>query len=551
MSGLKKYFGKIVIIALIALGVLILCIMDYKDNVSLPVIKSGGNNEIELKIQAEASSRASFYTYNKNIYYCTKDGIQMINLNGETVWSSTYTMQTPYMTYDGPVVGVCEQGSKALRVYNQSGEMYTIEGDQNITSFAVNSSGYSSVITKTEAGHAVSVYDSAGERRLQNLTPLANGTPIATDLSSDNRIVAVSYLYTGDIKMESRVLFYYINQEDSQDIESADKMFASFIGQNQIIAIVRFMEGNNVVTVSESEIFCVEIEGDSANKYTEKWSMALKNEIQAIDFPENKYVAVAYGEPFINSAEPEKENTVKWYALTGGKVNEFYSEKAVDSIVSDYGATIIGAGRSFKAVNNKGGLIWEYNAIRDVNEIRFLDGTSKVLFVTPTEISVMNIRKKITQNEEAESESSTVSEAAVSESTEAVSVNQSETESETKFNIGDYIKNKINKDDDSKIEKATETTTAEKLEKNTESSIQKATNAPVQTTTEVPVQNTTVEPAETTTQAVTEKPVQTTTEKTAEPPTEKPNESVTVEPTTQKPEVNTQVPDGPVMPEEE
>jgi len=408
MSFINKHKTKFIvgtiIISMFALGY-----NEYQDTLvgDLPAVSKDGNTAIST-ISYEANSQADFYTYNKNIYYCTKDGIQLINADGNSLWSDTFNMTSPYIAHDAGIVAVCEKNGRTLRIYNQTGKLYGIDTENPIVTFSINVNGYSCVIIQqNDSEYIINVYNSSGEIISDGKYIFDNGVPIATDISNDNKVLAVSLLNINDIKMQSNVLFYYLNKDQAKTVESSDGMFSSFIKEDEVVAIIKFMEDNSLITVSDKEIVCLKVNDESAERSTQKWLIELKNKIKAVDFPENKYVAVAYGDSFINAEEPEQENTVKWFNLNGERVNTFISNKNVTGISSGLNATIVAMGRTFKAIGNKGGSIWEYNAIQDVKKILFVDSTNKILFITPISAEILNINQKINGVEETTVETTT------------------------------------------------------------------------------------------------------------------------------------------------
>ena len=383
---------------------------------------------ISVEINYEVSSKADFYTYDKNIYYCTKDGMQLLNSKGETKWTDTYTMISPYMNCDGAVVAAADENGRSIRIYNQDGKLYGVDTEQPIISFAVNANGYGAVMVQGESEYQLNIYNNLGEVISTGKYPANEGMPISVDISDDNRIFAVSFVDITDIKMKSNVLFYYTQKEEANTADSGDGMFASFMRDDQIIAVVRFMENNNLIAVSDSEIVCVKV-GDNSRLYEEKWAIELKNKLNAIDFVGNKYMAVAYGEEYINADTPEKENTVKWYSLTGSKVNEYTAPKKVTALHTCNDTTVVAMDRSFAGVSTKGNAVWEYNATQDVNKIISYDGGNKVIFAAPNKMNVMTIgRGGNIDNQEAEDIGNDAGEIVVpnEEDTETVSGNRSE-----------------------------------------------------------------------------------------------------------------------------
>lgn len=555
LSVLKSRKTKILIILTI-IGIITLIILEYKDKEIPKIPVSGLKTAEEIKINYEANSQADFYTYSKYIYYCTKDGMQILNSKGESIQNDTFTMTSPYMSYDGNIVAISEKLGNSVYVYDEKGKLYSFNTKLPITSISVNSGGFVSVITKDDNVHYIEVYNTSGAKVSTTVIPVEDGIPISSDISDDNRILAISVVDINDIQIQSKIMFYYTYSEQSSAIESNAELFSSFIKENQIVAILKFMNNNNLVAISDMEISFSEVGDSVQNKYSEKGSIKLNNKLDCIDFVENKYVVVAYGDPFINAQSPEEKGMVKWYNLLGSQVNEFKTNKSVTGLYSGYNSTIIGMNRSFKAVNSKGGLIWEYHAIQDVKKILFLNGTDKVLLVTNNEAIIINIKNKIIGEEHIEPSSETSTEVTTTAPTEKSTESQTEvistvtTEKEIQKSTSKVTNNKeTTTKAENKNEEITKKQNSEikKEEKNTETTTKKVTEKIEETTTEKPTEKVVEQPTE----KPTEKIVETTTEK----PTEKPqgNNEPQQPPIQEKPtEQNTQAPPpepDPVMPE--
>lgn len=536
----KKHRTKILILCII-ISVSVIALNEYRNRIKYGSDNDNQTNKYEKTIaEYELNSKADFYTYNKNIYYCTKDGMQMLNSDGDIVWSDTYTMVSPYMTAEEDIIGVSDENGRILNIYNSKGKLYSINTENIIISFSINKNGFCSVISQNEKSYFIDVYNNNNEIAFKGEFPFEDGMPIASDISNDNKILAVSFLKINDLNMTDVISFYYISRQDGKTTESSDSMFSSFKEEDQIIPILKFMDSNNVIAVSDKAIICAGIKDISNNaestKCEKKWSIELKNKLDCIDFPNGKYITVAYGEPFINKENSEKKGMVKWYNLEGGKSNEFIMDKTVTGLYSNNNATIIASDRNFKAVANKGGLIWEHNSIQDTKKILFLDGTNKVLFVTPKKAEIIDKSKKsnISNSDETEENSSDLTSETTTMEQETASMEttvQEETiETTTAKKSDENNKKEQNKDNK-------ETTTKKQIDTTTE------------TTTKEPEK-----PAETTTEEITKKNEESkeqTTEQVQETTSKKQDEQETKEIETEPPmEQNTQeyIPD-PVMPE--
>lgn len=337
----------------------------------------------KLSVEYDAGAKADFYTYNKNIYYLTKDGLQLMNENGESTFSDTFTMSAPSMIADSGVVAVTEKDGRAFKVYNESGRVSDITVNNPIAFGNVNSQGDCLVVSKGD-NYEMGVYNSKGEKVFEGSFASDDGIPLCSDISDDGKILAVAFLDTSDIKAKSRVGFYSISQGDSKATQDSDSdfMFASFIEEDAIVGRVSFMQNNTLCSLSTKSLKMVSLDpSGQGDRYKEILSYEIKNTVTAADFNNKKCVSLAFGDASLNSENPEEVNSVKWFNSKGDVLGDYKAEKAVDGLNSGFDTTIISMGRQFAAVNFKGNVIWEYTAIQDVNKLLFVDNNEDVLLV--------------------------------------------------------------------------------------------------------------------------------------------------------------------------
>ncbi|MCD8089647.1 MAG: DUF5711 family protein [Clostridiales bacterium] len=344
----------------------------------------------------EQGDKADFYTTDEGLYFVTKDGVIFMNEKGSSMkWQDTYTMMNPVVSGDDDIIGVSEQGGSLFAVYSPDGNLYKITADGGISSFAVNKKGGSVLITETDTEYTITAYTESGFTAFMAKSPVEEGLAIGCDISDDGRYLAVSYIYTGYTELESRVIFYNLKQTTDTNIDEEREMVASFVRSGEIVGIVEFMDGDNLIGVSSSEIVCVKLglDGDSV-RCTEKWTVKAQNNMLALAFAGKKYIAVAYGEKYLNSDSPEEENTLVVYNLNGREMFKTVLNKTIDGLCANSSVITVKMNRSFQAFDKKGGRYLSYTVAQDVNKLLVYDGNTKALIVTPKEAYVMGIKSK-------------------------------------------------------------------------------------------------------------------------------------------------------------
>ncbi len=388
--NLKKIF-----IVAAAFVVLILCIRLYHYFFSTTgVSKIGG---LINTVGYEQGDRADFHTSDKGLFFATKDGVIFFNNDASSIlWQDSYTMMNPVMRGSGNAAGVAESGGNTLAVYSTEGNLYKIQSEGKIVTFAVNDKGGSALISQTDNEYTITAYTESGFTAFMAKNPISDGMPVACDISDNGRLLAVSYIYTGYTEIESRVVFYNLvkNTENDADIDADEEMVASFIRDSQVLGILNFMNNNTFVALSSSELVCVRLsfDGDVVS-CTELWSAPLENSVDGFAPLGDKYVAVVLGEKNLNSYESEEPNTLVIYDMRGKAVSKTTVEKAADGLYDGGNSSVIvKMGRTFRVYDKKGSAVLSYTVSQDVNKL-LLYG-KKALIVTPKEAYIMSVKSK-------------------------------------------------------------------------------------------------------------------------------------------------------------
>lgn len=346
-------------------------------------------------ISYEQGDKADFYSSDKGLYFVTKDGVIFMNSTGSAIqWQDTYTMMSPVLLGDGDILGVSEKNGSLLAVYNTSGNLYKINSEEKITSFAVNNAGASALISRTDNEYSITAYTESGFTSFMAKSPVEDGIPVSCDISDDGKFLAVSYIYTGYTRLESRVVFYNLRQDPETEQESED-MVASIVRTDTVLGIVSFMSKDNFIALSDSELICVKLSLNNQNVVCkENWSITFENSINAITSAGKKYIAVALGAKNLNAAEAEEENTLITINLKGKILSKTVLNKSADRLTAINSTIIAKMNRTFQAFNTKGDLLLSYTVAQDVNAMCIYDGNSKALVVTPKNAYVMKVKSK-------------------------------------------------------------------------------------------------------------------------------------------------------------
>ena len=117
-------------------------------------------------VAVDAGSKAAVAAFGKEFLLCTKDGVKYYTAVGAQKWSDTFSMTSPTIVQEGDFVAVGDMGGKTVRVYNKEGMVYDLQAGGSPVQFALNETGYLSLITKNDSSYRICVYNRKGMYRM-------------------------------------------------------------------------------------------------------------------------------------------------------------------------------------------------------------------------------------------------------------------------------------------------------------------------------------------------------------------------------------------------
>lgn len=332
----------------------------------------------------DISSKAMMAVFEKEFLLCTKDGVKYFATMGDAKWSDTFNMTSPAMVQEGDYVAVGDMGGKTVRVYDRSGMLYDLQAEGSPVQFALNESGYLSLITKNEDTYRIRVYNTKGTL-LKERVEESNGVyPLCSDVSDDSKVFAVSYLDTTDIAPVGRVVLFYIDAEKSEN--HTDSMFAAVEKTDEIIPVIGYMEKGVLAVVSDANIYG--IGGDGG----ELWNYPLENTIDQAALTMKEYIVLAFGDSVADKDGREK-GTVCWLDASGKEKASFESGDSVTYLQAADKGVVIGNARKYLGVSHGGSENWKYVATGDLTDLIPMEKLNKVMVVGKELVSIYDMSK--------------------------------------------------------------------------------------------------------------------------------------------------------------
>jgi len=358
-----------------------------KEMFSRDVEKTPDEVTAEATVQSMAvdiSSKASMAVFEKEFLLCTKDGVKYYASMGDARWSDTFNMTSPVMVQEGDYVAVGDMGGKTVRVYDRSGMLYDLQAEGSPVQFALNESGYLSLITRNESTYRIRIYNTKGTL-LKERVEESNGVyPLCSDVSDDSTVFAVSYLDTTDISPVGRVVLFYIDAEQSEN--HTDSMFAAVEKTDEIIPVIGYMKKGVLAVVSDRNVYG--IGGDGA----ELWAYPLENTIDQAALSHKEYLVLALGDSVADKDGREK-GTVCWLDAGGKEKASYACGENVTYLHSAKKGVVIGTDRRYTGLSHGGSENWQYTATGDLSDLIPMEKLNIVMTVGKEQVSVFDMSK--------------------------------------------------------------------------------------------------------------------------------------------------------------
>lgn len=348
----------------------------------------------------------SFHSNNSNLFYfVTRGGVQQLASNGGVRWSEPFSFTHPIMVARGDIVAVGERAGRTVYVFNSAGLIFSADFDDPVVLFSVNEAGILSVVLETSFGYRIYIHNQQsvrpGERALfyQNITGDLH-FPTAVEVSENGRYIAVAILDSSTSLFNHTILLRYMNEWDARAAGVEEGLFAAEILDDQeVIYSMRFMADNKFVVATTSRIICYQITSRSYGVSTKQilWAINLQNYLSHIAFYGNRHLVYVTGDRHLGIIDGTPPGAVRIVNLDSTQVGEFNLGRSVTHLSVGHGAAIVGTDRNFHAIDLRGNLLWEHNALQYTRDVIFLDDTDTILIAGANRAEV-HVRRRMRNN---------------------------------------------------------------------------------------------------------------------------------------------------------
>lgn len=321
------------------------------------------------------------YEYDGFLYFSSQNGLKKLTKSRESVWDKAFYLENPKLYSENQYMAVVDLGGKKAYTFDEKGMLNTYEVESPIVLADINEQGALVLVQEKEGKHIIQYYSKKGVLIAERGTNyVADGYPVAIDLSSTGENLVTSYLSVKDGLMRSKITFFGFG-EDNKDPEN---ILGGFVLEGVITPEVKFLDDTHVVAISDNSINFYSINETPVLETQIK----VNNEIKCITYANDKLV-VLFGK-MIEAGKDNLENCIEVYSSEGGELDKY---KAPDNVTQLIGSNdsyyiITKDAISFHSVKKR---IWEANISKEAKNILKL-GKSKYLVVFQQGYQILEVR---------------------------------------------------------------------------------------------------------------------------------------------------------------
>ncbi len=190
-----------------------------------------------------------------NLLLYNKDGMRCMDRKGKMIWDITYQMQEPCVVADGGVAAVAGYGDHLIYIVGESGRIGEIDTNLPIRNLCVSEAGYVGAVLADNDIYWIYVYDTKGKEIARARTTIEqSGYPLSISLSSNAKLLAVSYLYLDAGKVQSNVAFYNLGEVGQN---YSGQYMSGYIYQ-EVVPEIHYLNDKTAMAVSSGRLMIYE-----------------------------------------------------------------------------------------------------------------------------------------------------------------------------------------------------------------------------------------------------------------------------------------------------
>ena len=177
------------------------------------------------------------------------DGVSLVTDKLDTVWSETYTMQSPVADVRGTHAVIADKDGTTIKIFNKNGLTGTATTSYRIVKARISNNGLVAAILDGGDDTWINFYGSDGSLIAENQTKIDEpGYPMDVTISNDGIIMMVTFQMVDGGETTSYVAFYNFGDVGQNE---DDRIVSGFTYPGIVIPQIRYLGGNTSAAIRE------------------------------------------------------------------------------------------------------------------------------------------------------------------------------------------------------------------------------------------------------------------------------------------------------------
>lgn len=205
----------------------------------------------------ENAKTYSFSAWKEKIIMTSSNSVTLLDRKLNEIWYQSFPGETPSVATSNYGMVVYDKNGTTLSVITEDGKQTTVATD-TLISASINDTGFVTAMVNT-AGYkgGVYVYDNTGQALFKWHS--GNWNVLDAQLSDDGKTLAISLLDTSSGSVSGNIMLF--------DIAVSEKAFAGSTYPDNMIAALKWIDGNTLYCIGDTSVFALSAKGNQLWTY--------------------------------------------------------------------------------------------------------------------------------------------------------------------------------------------------------------------------------------------------------------------------------------------
>lgn len=368
-------FLSIIIIAGIIIASLYITDENFREKIDIYILKKEITEDNSAQIVLNSGETQHICAYDKYIGVLSKSTLMIYNNLGEEVSKLNTMISNPIFEKNNKYLCLAEKNGQKVYLISETNILWEKEIEGKIVDINVNKNGYVSIIvTGTSYKTVIITIDKKGKEIFK--TYLASTSAITTDISNDNKYLAIAEIDSSSAIIQSNIKIISIEKAKTDPTNSI--IYTHKAEKNELITDIKYQDKERLVCLYDNSVHIIENEND-----TELFKIDQKAD--CIDLNLKNYVVQT-----IETTEFFKSNIQLLITNVNSKNENLYLTKGVlKSLTVSDDIIALNFSTEVHFINKNGWLIKKYVSSQGVTDIVL--GNSIAGIVYRNKIEIINL----------------------------------------------------------------------------------------------------------------------------------------------------------------